>query len=156
MVKHVLLCIGAVAAAIFLTLTPRTAEAHASLLSAVPGEGVTIIEPPRTFRLDFSNTPRRIEESGSALPVVVEDQWQHVTMTVSKGGVVIPYYNGQFNVSLGIPRDSWRKQGPWRLGDYLGEPMFGFLGEMDDLMIFDACLTDAEVRKLAAAKPDAR
>lgn len=50
-----LLCIWAALVAMFVALGPaRQALAHASLLSAVPADGVTIFDPPKIFQLDFN------------------------------------------------------------------------------------------------------
>lgn len=47
--------ICAVTAAMLVTLDPaREASAHASLLSALPADGVTIFEAPKTLRLEFN------------------------------------------------------------------------------------------------------
>lgn len=50
-----LLCLGAALATVLLIVVPaRPAWAHASLLSALPADGVTIFDPPKTFRLEFN------------------------------------------------------------------------------------------------------
>jgi copper transport protein len=48
-------CVCAAIAALFAAVDPaRQAFAHASLLSAMPADGVTIPDPPKTLRLDFN------------------------------------------------------------------------------------------------------
>jgi copper transport protein len=48
-------CVYAAIAALFAVLDPaRQAVAHASLLAAVPADGVTIPDPPKTLQLDFN------------------------------------------------------------------------------------------------------
>jgi copper transport protein len=50
-----LVCVGAALAAMVVILDPaRPALAHAALLSAVPADGVTIPDPPKTLQLDFN------------------------------------------------------------------------------------------------------
>jgi copper transport protein len=70
-----LLCIGAALVATVVVLGPtREASAHASLVSAVPAEGLTIFEPPETFQLEF-NEPvsplvmRLVQPDGKILPL---------------------------------------------------------------------------------------
>ena len=50
-----LLCAGAFLVGSLAILVPtRSAFAHASLLAAVPADGVTIFDPPKSFRLEFN------------------------------------------------------------------------------------------------------
>src|SRR5271156_6207613 len=70
-----LLCVCAALVAMLAALDPaRQALAHASLLSAMPADGVTIVDPPRTFQLDF-NEPvsplvmRLVRPDGRILPL---------------------------------------------------------------------------------------
>src|ERR1700733_4387693 len=48
-------CLFAAIVTMVVALNPaRQALAHASLLSSVPEEGVTLSQPPKTFRLEFN------------------------------------------------------------------------------------------------------
>ncbi len=50
-----LLCLVVACAAVLVAFDPgHPALAHASLLSSVPADGVTLVDPPKRFRLDFS------------------------------------------------------------------------------------------------------
>lgn len=70
-----LLLVCAALVAMLITLNPACpALAHASLLSAVPADGVTILDPPKTFKLDF-NEPvsplpmRLVRPDGQIVPL---------------------------------------------------------------------------------------
>jgi copper transport protein len=107
------LCVGMALAAIILTFDSRPALAHASLLFALPADGVTIIDPPKSFQLDF-NEP--------VSPLVMR--------LVRPDGQIVALTNAiATNNSVTIPAPSMPQQGSyvlsWRVTSADGHPVGG-------------------------------
>jgi hypothetical protein len=107
----------------------------------------------RAFRADIGDGTRRVADGGSATGAIADEQWQHLAAVVDQTkGQLLLYRDGK-ELTGGMPlRGTFRTQNNWRLGDYLIEPKFGFRGEMDDLLIFDAALGPEEIKELAAQR----
>ncbi len=78
---------------------------------------------------------------------IAPDTWTHVALTFERGGAMRIYLNGQEVLESQVPFAVWRSDDPIRVGNA------HWTAAIDDLQIFAAALSSAQVQTLAKGQP---